>query len=77
VKDRVVKFSGMTDLSIGVADRGLNISSVTSGRHRKWKKKSKFSKYNLSNRNLYHFIRSVFNCLKQLTPPEVEASTSG
>ena len=42
VKDRVVKFSGMTDLSIGVADRGLSISAVTSCRHRKWKKKSKF-----------------------------------
>ena len=35
VKDRVVKFSGMTDLSIGVADRGLSISAVTSCRHRK------------------------------------------
>ena len=35
VKDRVKKFSGMTDLSIGVADRGLSISAVTSGGHRK------------------------------------------
>ena len=44
VKDRVMKFSGMIDLSIAVCDWGLSISTVTSGRHRKWKKKSEFSK---------------------------------
>jgi hypothetical protein len=44
VKDRVMPFSVMIDISIGVADRGLSISAITSGRHRKGKKKIKFSK---------------------------------
>ena len=44
VKDRVMKFLGMIDFSIGVADMGLHISAITFGCHRKWKKKSKFSK---------------------------------
>ena len=34
-------------------------------------------KVNLWNQNLYHIIRSVFKCSKQMTPPEVEVSTSG
>jgi hypothetical protein len=61
VKDRVMKVSGIIDLSIGVADRGLSILAVTSNPDRKWKKKSKFSKP-ISNQNLYHIIRSVFKC---------------
>jgi hypothetical protein len=77
VKDRVMKFSGMIDLSIGVCNWGINMSAVTSGRHRKWKKKPKFFKDNLSNQNLYHIITHVFNYPEQLTPPEVEVSTSG
>jgi hypothetical protein len=44
VQDRVIKFLLMVDLSIGVCDWGLNKSAIISGRHRKWKKKSKFSK---------------------------------
>jgi hypothetical protein len=35
VKDRAMEFSGMTDLLIGVCNRGLSMSTVTSGRHRK------------------------------------------
>jgi hypothetical protein len=35
VKDRVIKFSLMIDVSIGVCDWGLNKLAVTSGRHRK------------------------------------------
>ena len=35
VKDKVMKFSGMIDLSNAVCDRGLRMSTVTSGRHRK------------------------------------------
>jgi hypothetical protein len=77
VKDRIMKFSGMIDLSIGVADRGLTISAITSGHHLKWKKKSEFLKVNISNQNLYYIIKPVFKCSKQLTPPEVEVSTSG
>jgi hypothetical protein len=76
VKDRVMKVSGMIDLSIGVADRGLSILAVTSDPDRKWKKIEIF-KVNLSNQNLYHIIRSVFKCSIQMTPPEVKASTSG
>ena len=44
VKDIVLIFLGMIDLLNGVADRGFSISSVTSGPHRKWKMKAKFSK---------------------------------
>ena len=44
VKDRIMKVSGMIDLSIGVANRGLSILAVTSDPDRKWKKNSKFSK---------------------------------
>jgi hypothetical protein len=44
VKDRAMQFSGMIDISIRVCKGGLLMSAVTSGRHRKWKKKSKFSK---------------------------------
>jgi hypothetical protein len=41
VKDRVIKFSLMKYLYWGVR---LGVEHVISGRHRKWKKKSKFSK---------------------------------
>ena len=44
VKDRVLIFSGMTDLSFRVVNRGFRRSAVISSRHRKGKKKSKFSK---------------------------------
>jgi hypothetical protein len=44
VKDRVMKFSGMINISIRVCKDELLMSAVTSGRHRKWKKKSKCSK---------------------------------
>jgi hypothetical protein len=77
VKDRVMKFSGMIDLSIGVCDWGLSMSTVTSGRHRKWKKEIGKFKFSCLNQNLYHFTRPVFKCPKQWTPPEVETSTSG
>ena len=59
VKDRVMKFSGMIDLSIAVCDWGLSISTITSGRHRKWKMKSENLKLQLWNCNLYHFIKSL------------------
>jgi hypothetical protein len=77
MKDRVMKFSVMIDLSIRVADRGLSILAITSGRHWKWKKKEiEIFWVNLSIQNLYHIIRSDFKCSKQLTPLDVEASTS-
>jgi hypothetical protein len=41
------------------------------------KKEIEIFKDNLSNQNLHHIIRSVLKCPEQLTPPEVEASTSG
>jgi hypothetical protein len=41
------------------------------------KKEIEIFKDNLSNQNLYHIIRSVFICPKPLSPPVVEASTSG
>ena len=44
VKDRVLIFSGMTDLSIGVWNYWLTMLAVTSSCHWKWKKKSKCSK---------------------------------
>ena len=44
VKDRVMKFSENIDLWIEVCNYWLSMSAVTSGRHRKWKKKSKFTK---------------------------------
>jgi hypothetical protein len=67
VKDRVMKFSGMIDLLIRVCSCGLSMPAVTSGRHQKGKNKSKFKKNNLSSQNLYHIIRSVFKCPKQLS----------
>jgi hypothetical protein len=77
VKDWDMKFSGIVDLSIVVCYRGRSISAVTSGRDRKWKKKSKISKLIIQIKTYTKFIRCVFKCHKQLTPPEVEASTSG
>ena len=77
VKDRVMKFSGMIDLSIVVCDWTLSMSAVTSGRHRKWKKEIGKFKFTCLNQNLYHFTRPVFKCPKQWTPLEVETSTSG
>jgi hypothetical protein len=70
-----MKFSKMIDLSIAVCDWWLGMSTVISGRHRNWEKNKNF-KDNVLNQNLYHIIRSVFKCPKQLSPPEVEASTS-
>jgi hypothetical protein len=39
------------------------------------KKEIEIFKDNLSNQNICHIIRSVFNCPKPLSPPVVEAST--
>ena len=41
------------------------------------KKEIRIFKANLSNQNLFHIIRFVLKFPKQLTSPEVEASTSG
>jgi hypothetical protein len=67
VKDRVMEFSGMIDLSNGVADRGLNISAVTSGRHRKWKKKSKFSKL-IFQIKTYTILSGLFSSVQNNWP---------
>jgi hypothetical protein len=59
VKDRVMKFSGMIDISFWVCT-GLCVSTVTSGRHRKWKKKLKFL-------NSIFQIKSYTTIIGQLT----------
>jgi hypothetical protein len=41
------------------------------------KKEIEMFKDNFSNQNLYHIFKLVSKCSKKLTPPEVEASTSG
>jgi hypothetical protein len=41
------------------------------------KKEIEIFKVNLSNQNLHHIIRSVLKCPEQLTPTDVEVSTSG
>jgi hypothetical protein len=58
--------------NLGVEQVGRNFQSSQGV-----KKDIKIFKDNLSNQNLYHIIRSVFNCPKPLSPPVVEASTSG
>jgi hypothetical protein len=57
---------------LGVEQVGSHFWSSPEG-----KKEIEIFKDHLSNQNLYHIIRSVFNCPKSLTPPVVEASTSG
>jgi hypothetical protein len=70
VKDRVMVFSGMIDLSICV----YNINEHV-GRHFRLslevKKEIKIFKFNFSTQNLYHIIWYVLKCPKQLTPPDV------
>jgi hypothetical protein len=78
VSDRMMIFSEMIDLSTWVCITWMSISAITSGRHQNEKnKKIKIFNFNLWNQNLYHIIRSVFKCLKQMTSLEVGDSTSG
>jgi hypothetical protein len=76
VKDRVMKSSGMIDLSIWVANRGLNILSITSGPDWKWKKNSKFSKL-IFQIKTYITLLGLFSSVIQMTQPEVKVPTSG
>ena len=55
VKDRVMKVSGMIDLSIGVADRGLSILAVTSDPDRKWKKNRNFQSQSFKSKPISHY----------------------
>jgi hypothetical protein len=55
VKDRVMKVSGMIDLSIGVADRGLSILAVTSDPGRKWKKNRNFQSQSFKSKPISHY----------------------
>jgi hypothetical protein len=77
VKDKVMKFSGMIDLLIGICNWGLSMSTVTTGRHRKWKNKSKFSKI-IFQIKTYTKLLGLFSSVKNnWRAQQVEVSTSG
>ena len=67
VKDRVMKFSGMTDLSIMERSYWLTSSAVISVRHRKWIKKSKFSKLTFQI-EIYTTLLSLFSIAENNWP---------
>jgi hypothetical protein len=70
VKDRVMTFSDMIDLSIGVAVFiGLKISDITSGRHRKWKRNGNFSNV-IFQIKTYNTFLGLFSSVQNKKPDQ-------
>ena len=73
---RVMKFSGMLNLSIAIYRLQLKHVGCHFRLSPEVKKEIEIFKDNLSNQTVYHIIMSVL-CLKVLTLLKVEVSTSG
>jgi hypothetical protein len=67
MKGTVMKFSWIIEFSIVVWVRGMGMSAVTSGHHRKWKNKSEFSELIFQIKN-YSILLGLFSNFQNSWP---------